>query len=1699
MKKVFVFLISCYTLLLVSECNATIIWNAKIPGEEAVEYRWLRNVPTFDEHEVFAYNNESFFNNFAFLIGYGGTDYPLSGDRSSTLHGYSRKTIDNVHSVDLLINIVAGIVNPVTYNSNNLWDLSLRVNWWAIFGTAVHYVVSISEIDDVKPIVNIISNEYHNDGKYYEIDYGVREGCIHQHENYCDQNDTGTGVFRVLLIGKKTGDQYYKILSFKDYSGNVDSYQNPIHSYTTGGFAFVPSPGEEYVFDVIAVDYALNMSGDYVVGFDDYNYISWVFDKTVNQPVHKSIEIAKLRALSPPAGSVLNYSLPTFSWTEGSFNGSELCGYEFMLSTSEAVTTITTKISIKAKGDYSQGWPKMQLYIDSSNDVKYFVREWEVNSSEWNIYETTIPVRNCERNLHVVFSNDFSDETTDRNLYVDWIKVGDNYIQAESTSVVYDKGDLPNGPFDGSGEITGQEDMYWEGSLKTTITTSVLPEYTINAPLSDGLYFWYVRDFSVQGTSSSWRISNFIIDTTPPESNFTDPQSGMYCANIATLSWTGTDVTTSTTSYHLQYKINEGNWQEWLINNSTWTLDESAQFDMVEMNLVDGTSVYFRVRAQDEGGNLEEWTSGGDTFIIVDNTPPSTPTLSLPIYNGYENTKYPLFDWTDVTDASGVTYELQYTTGTVFPELGVLTVQSQVDYWDLFLIGQPGLDDGSYFWHVRAVDGAGNKSSWSSLWVFNIDTVYPELSTSYNVTRKDGKWIDGTQWTNTQTPLIRVTAQDTYSGLKQNTAGYLYTTNSGTNWFPVTDGFEYWTNESLQYNWRNYDDAGLAEVNPMEVHDGNLACSLPCNFSGQYSKARWEHVFPSVDFTEEPELSFWLYLPAEANNVVSSMTVSLKSGNGWYYKTIPITSPTFESGWKEIVVLKEQFGQTPLTPQGWNQITALKFEFMELSAQDVTLVIDKITPALLAVSSATSTGPNGSVQEETITAGSIPFYTETIGTETQNQVRVMVSDRGGNWISETYTIKIDTYDAIFPESSNMFYIKNTLDEWIEGTGYTDKPTPECKITIQDVGSGLDITKVGYKYSTDGGTTWLLPSQLLEFSQENFWENHLYGNSSFSVIENTLTITAQQGVYAHVSCPNDRDNIWAECAIKSGNSSGVSWAPGLTLYWSTSTWARVSLQEDGYIHAGARQINFVSTPASVNLSYWYYVRIKLTPENIIFEYRQDDPSSQWTQITSLTRSGIYQGAPSDIILGKGYETDPTYPNMHLDNISETLGNNGTSYIKDVRIHSPELGAVCSGNLGTTDEQTLITEPIVFNQSSETQNKIKFVIRDVAGNVSESTAFIVPIITIPTPPSNFQAIAVSSLQISISWTDNSNTETGFKLERSTDMGSIYTLLSTLATNTTSYIDQGLDIETTYYYRVKAYNIAGDSEYSNTTYAVTLPSIPTAPDSLQAVSISSTRINLTWTDNSNNESGFKIERKTSDGEYSQVATVNTDITSYNDDGLTAGTTYLYHVKAYNISGDSLFSNESSAVTSTIPQETHFTYVAYILENAYAGNTSVCTTAGTYSLTATGGSYLGTSATAGTYALLSGNYSKHKVNDMYWSNHEIGTVTNEWVNKDTEVHTTTPTCRVQVQDIYYGLDVNSVGYTYSTNGGDTWLGLLNGFDYTDDTAAQSDWPPSEDAGNVVVSTSSYQEGNKALKLPCNFSMAGSTQACWTTLYSSA
>ncbi|MBC8011477.1 MAG: fibronectin type III domain-containing protein [Burkholderiales bacterium] len=192
--------------------------------------------------------------------------------------------------------------------------------------------------------------------------------------------------------------------------------------------------------------------------------------------------------------------------------------------------------------------------------------------------------------------------------------------------------------------------------------------------------------------------------------------------------------------------------------------------------------------------------------------------------------------------------------------------------------------------------------------------------------------------------------------------------------------------------------------------------------------------------------------------------------------------------------------------------------------------------------------------------------------------------------------------------------------------------------------------------------------------------------------------------------------------------------------------------------------------------------------------------------------------------------------------------------------------------------------------------------------------------PAAPSGLGAVANAYNSVGLTWTDNSNNELNFLLERSLNGTTGWTQIAQPAADATSYTDTTTNALTTYHYRLRASNSGGDSAYT-TVVNVTTPAAEVAtppPTNMAGTPNSFSEITLTWTDNTTDETAFVLQRSP-DGttEWSTIATLAANTTSYQDISLTAATTYHYRTYAVAPSGDSVPSGTASVTTSALPAE--------------------------------------------------------------------------------------------------------------------------------------------------------------------------------------
>lgn len=127
------------------------------------------------------------------------------------------------------------------------------------------------------------------------------------------------------------------------------------------------------------------------------------------------------------------------------------------------------------------------------------------------------------------------------------------------------------------------------------------------------------------------------------------------------------------------------------------------------------------------------------------------------------------------------------------------------------------------------------------------------------------------------------------------------------------------------------------------------------------------------------------------------------------------------------------------------------------------------------------------------------------------------------------------------------------------------------------------------------------------------------------------------------------------------------------------------------------------------------------------------------------------------------------------------------------------------------------------------------------VSNSAMARTPVPDAPATPTDLVAVAVATNEVDLSWIDNSDNEDSFKVERSID-GVDFVPLGMVTANITNAADLDAAPNTTYFYRVRACNAAGDSPPSNVAQATTPPIIP--PDTMAPATVTNLRVSVVAT---------------------------------------------------------------------------------------------------------------------------------------------------------------------------------------------------------------------------------------------------------------
>ena len=485
-----------------------------------------------------------------------------------------------------------------------------------------------------------------------------------------------------------------------------------------------------------------------------------------------------------------------------------------------------------------------------------------------------------------------------------------------------------------------------------------------------------------------------------------------------------------------------------------------------------------------------------------------------------------------------------------------------------------------------------------------------------------------------------------------------------------------------------------------------------------------------------------------------------------------------------------------------------------------------------------------------------------------------------NKMGVTMYASLDDYMSQLPEMPGSFSLGGETASSI-GLTWSDLSSNETGFEIERslTGLGGDFTLI---HTADPGSTSYTNTGLQDETQYYYRIRAINatGPSLYTSVETTSTLLAVPVAPTSLAVAGvTASSVQLTWNDNSDNESGFEIQRSLT----GLPFSYVPVQT-----TGANATSYTNTGLSESTTYYYRVRaINLAGE------------SGFSNVVSTTTGLGLPAAPTGLTAG-------TITTSSVQMSWTDVATNEANYIVQRSTNGSSY----------TDVQTLPANSTTWTDTGRPDNTTYYY-RVYARNATGSSTFsnvlmVSTLLAIPDAPSALAVEGFTASSIELSWTDNSDNESGFEIERSTSSApGSFALIHTTGINATGYTNTGLNEVTTYYYRVRATNLAGKSGYSNVVSATTALSLPAAPTGLTAGTITTSSVQMSWTDVATNETSYVVQRSTNGSTYVTVQTLPANSTTWTDTGRPDNTTYYYRVYARNATGNSPYSNVLNVTT--------------------------------------------------------------------------------------------------------------------------------------------------------------------------------------------
>ena len=289
-------------------------------------------------------------------------------------------------------------------------------------------------------------------------------------------------------------------------------------------------------------------------------------------------------------------------------------------------------------------------------------------------------------------------------------------------------------------------------------------------------------------------------------------------------------------------------------------------------------------------------------------------------------------------------------------------------------------------------------------------------------------------------------------------------------------------------------------------------------------------------------------------------------------------------------------------------------------------------------------------------------------------------------------------------------------------------------------------------------------------------------------------------------------------------------------------------------------------------------------------QNNNPSNSKIQITSPSSNGTLMEGYNEIIYSLEQPYSIKFIELYINDIfikNIPPNSNGTTPSISIQLDSTYIGQKLNLYLiyydtdGTSQKSNTVTEVLITNDNR-----------------------------VPFKPYNLALLKFNDGSINISWKDSSRYIEKYELWRKINFDGEYLLHQELSGKAFNTNDENLDTNKIYFYKVRGYKSSGFSDFSNevNTAGIISSGDLFPPSNLTASVNGISNVLLNWTDNSDNENYFAVQRSSAGGTFNRITVLAKNTTTFLDsgNGVVVGSTYLYRIVSY--------SNEDSAISNTV-----------------------------------------------------------------------------------------------------------------------------------------------------------------------------------------